>query len=140
MEMTQYQRDFVRMLDSMRDTSKGAISCIGIDADECEKCLLADICDNEILYNAEKVIEIVTGWAKEHPFVTNEQKYEETFGIRPVTADGHYYCPHIVGYECKYNLSIMDESVENVTCKECKEKFWQSEYKPPKVNKEGVSE
>lgn len=128
--MTQFQRDFIRMLDSMRDISKGAISCIGIDADKCEKCLLADICDNEILYNAEKVIEIVTQWAKEHSFVTYEQKYEETFGVKPKDKCGDYACPRCVGFlncECRSDHD----------CERCKSEFWNSEYKPPK--KEGVT-
>ena len=129
MEMTQYQRDFVRMLDSMRDTSKGEISCIGIDADECEKCLLADICDNEILYNAEKVIEIVTQWAKEHPFDTMAEKYEGVFGIKPIDRKGNYFCPHNVGF---FDVPCED----NYSCESCSSKFWNSEYKEPR----GMSE
>ncbi len=126
MEMTQYQRDFVRMLDSMRDTCKGAISCIGIDADKCEKCLLADMCDNEILYNAEKIIEIVTNWAKEHPIVTNEQKYKEVWGVKP---NGDT-CPLYFGFQ-KENPDYCGR----IRCEVCKMAFWQSEYKEPK--KEG---
>jgi len=130
MEMTQYQRDFVRMLDSMRDTCKGAISCIGIDTDKCEKCLLADICDNEILYNAEKVIEVVKQWAKDHPFVTYEQKYEETFGVKPINASGEHICPSYLGFKpCKYLCG------NGSPCTKCAKDFWHSEYKEPK--KEG---
>ena len=132
MEMTQYQRDFVRMLDSMRDISKGTTSCIGVEADKCEKCLLADICDNEILYNAEKVIEIVTQWAKEHPFVTYEQKYEETFGVKPRALNGNIPCPRNMGFKIKC------ETIG--ACGKCANEFWNSEYKPPKTGKEGVSE
>lgn len=134
-QMTQYQKDLVRMWDSMREKYKGSPRCSTVN---CEACPLYECCysnDGNTVFNAEKTIEVVTQWAKEHPVTTYEQKYEETFGIRPITADGHYFCPHIVGYECKYNLSIMEESVHNATCKECKEGFWQSEYKPPK--KEG---
>lgn len=128
MEMTQFQRDFVRMLDSMRDTCKGAISCIGVDADKCEKCLLADMCDNEILYNAEKIIEVVAQWAKEHPFVTMKDKYKEVFGVEPKGKSGASVCPRSVGFddvECKIGGG----------CEDCRNEFWQSEYKEPK--KEG---
>ena len=134
MEMTQYQRDFVRMLDSMRDIHKGERSCIGIDDDKCEKCLLAEICDsnNEILFDIEKAIEIVNSWAKEHPFITYEQKYEETFGVKPIDKSGMYVCPAKAGLtECEYTL--FDKS-----CEECAKEFWKSEYKEAK--KEGVSE
>lgn len=128
MEMTQFQRDFVRMLDSMRDTCKGAINCIGIDADKCEKCLLADICDNEILYNAEKVIEIVTQWAKEHPVVTMKDKYKEVFGVDPVSKRGGCVCPFDAGLsDCN--------CTDSTACDDCRRKFWNSEYKEPK--KEG---
>ena len=124
--MTEFQKDFVRMLDSMRDTSKGAISCIGIDADKCEKCLLADICDTEVLYNAEKVIEIVTQWAKEHPIVTNADKFEDTWGRKPLRADGGWICPSTFkDVECN----------RNIDCGKCTNEFWNSEYKEPK--KEG---
>ena len=126
--MTQYQKDFVRMLDSMRDTSKGAISCIGVDADKCEKCLLADMCDNEILYNAEKIIEIVNSWAKEHPLVTMADKYKEVFGVEPVHTESEikvYLCPKLAGLGADIKCTVQ-------TCGKCNQDFWGAEYKPPK--------
>lgn len=53
MVMTQYQKDFVRMLDSMREIHKGETTCDGIGDKECEECPLTTICgDNDICFNA----------------------------------------------------------------------------------------
>lgn len=130
-QMTQYQRDFVRMLDSMRDTCKGEITCAGIKMKECKECPLTKFCENDIWFNAEKIIEIVTQWAKEHPPVTYEQKYEETFGVKPLHIDRCtkiYLCPKHAGFDIGINCNAQ-------SCETCKEKFWHSEYKEPK--KEG---
>ncbi len=97
--MTQYQKDFVRMLDSMRDTCKGATTCVGIGDKECEECPLTTFClDDDVCFNAEKIIEIVTQWAKEYPIVTNEQKYKGVFGVEPKGRGGDYVCPRSVGF------------------------------------------
>lgn len=127
MEMTQYQKDFVRMLDSMRVEHKGEATCLGVDAEECENCLLTNFCENDICFNAEKVIEIVTQWAKEHPIVTMADKYKEVFGVEPKNERGEYVCPAWAGFD------ICDK--EAICSKGCNEAFWKSEYKEPK--KEG---
>ena len=133
-QLTQYQRDFIRMLDSMREEHKGEATCLGVEAKDCENCLLTNFCENDILFNAEKIIEIVTQWAKEHPFVTYEQKYEETFGVKPVTEHGDYYCPCMTGYKCPHiDTNTLKSSVG---CEDCKEQFWKSEYKLPKKESE----
>ncbi len=99
MEMTQFQRDFVRMLDSMREECKGETTCVGIGDKECEECPLTTFClDDDVCFNAEKIIEIVTQWAKEYPIVTNEQKYKGVFGVEPKGRGGDYVCPRSVGF------------------------------------------
>ena len=127
--MTQYQRDFVRMLDSMREDHKGESTCLGVESEECEKCPLTNFCENDICFNAEKIIEVVTQWAKEHPFVTYEQAYEETFGVEPKNRYGEYICPRPL-----IEIDACD-SKHSEDCDKCKKEFWGSEYKPPK--KEG---
>lgn len=133
MEMTQYQKDVVRMWDSMREEYKGEPRCITVD---CKVCPLYECCcrkDGNITFNVEKAIEIVNNWAKEHPFVTYEQKYEETFGVKPKNLFGDMLCPHFAGFvDVKCEKSIKG-------CAKCKEGFWGAEYKPPKADKEGVS-
>lgn len=134
MEMTQFQRDFVRMLDSMREECKGETTCVGIGDKECEECPLTTFCgDNDVCFNAEKIIEIVTQWAKEHPFVTSEQKFKEDWGREPKSIGGIYLCPSYFGFEeCE---SPFGQSATNPSCIECEKKFWNAEYKEPK--KEG---
>lgn len=128
-QMTQYQKDLVRMWDSMRKEYKGETRCTAIN---CKVCPLCECCSGKggnISFNAEKAIEIVTQWAKEHPIVTYEQKYEETFGVKPKNPLGDTLCPHFAGFvnvKCEKNT---------IGCKKCKEDFWHSEYKEPK--KEG---
>lgn len=134
MEMTQYQKDFVRMLDSMRDTCKGEITCAGIGVKECKECPLTKFCENDIWFNAEKIIEVVTQWAKEHPFITNEDKYKEDWGVEPRNEKGVLCCPKYMGL-LKDLSKCHPISGE---CEACKEQFWYSEYREPK--KEGVSE
>lgn len=136
MEMTQYQKDFVRMLDSMRVEHKGEATCLGVDAEECENCLLTNFCENDICFNAEKVIEIVTQWAKEHPIVTMADKYKEVFGVEPKMAEkqehddwAFYMCPKNAGFLVNV---VCEGSLFSTACVECKQKFWQSAYKEPK--------
>ena len=128
MEMTQYQKDLVRVWDGLRTDYKGSHNCCPI---LCKQCPLNEVCSSDgfthTIFNADKAIEIVTQWVKEHPLVTYEQKYEEVFGIKPKCRDV-YVCPRFVGflnYECP-----------NHACEKCKEEFWNSEYKEPKKEDE----
>ena len=128
MEMTQFQKNLVRMWDSLRDKHKGTPSCITVS---CGTCPLQDCCggnNGNISFNSEKAIEIVTQWAKEHPIVTYEQKYEETFGVKPVHTESEikcYLCPKLAGIGIDINCNAQ-------SCRKCKEGFWKSEYKEPK--------
>ena len=67
MEMTQYQKDLVRMWDSLREDDKGKNSCFSV---RCEDCPLDKICifpnRGRTLFNAEEAIEIVKFWNSEY--------------------------------------------------------------------------
>ena len=136
MEMTQYQKDLVRMWDSLRENHKGESRCIAV---ACENCLLDECChgdDGNISFNAEKSMEVVAQWAKEHPLVTMKDKYKEVFGVEPVHRESeikNYLCPKLAGLGIDINCNAQP-------CGKCKEDFWGAEYKPPKTDKEGVSE
>ena len=138
--MTEYQKNLVRMWDSIRtdDDNKGKLTCAGT---LCIECPLEKVCSTDVKCpgrwrNAEKAIEIVTQWAKEHPFVTNEQKFKEDWGCEPKSIGGIYLCPSYFGFEeCE---SPFGQSATNPSCIEREKKYWQSEYKPPKADKEGV--
>lgn len=120
--MTQYQKDVVRMWDSLRDKYKGATTCISVN---CGVCPLQDCCcgtNGNISFNSEKTIEIVTQWAKEHPIVTRADKFKEVFGVEPKSYNC-FVCPHRVGFtDAKCNL---------MQCVKCTNEFWNSEYKEP---------
>lgn len=59
--------------------------------DKCCSCPLNNIqgasvvCEPWIMRNPEDTERIVVQWAKEHPIVTNEKKFEEVFGFKPAT-------------------------------------------------------
>lgn len=136
-ELTQFQKDLIRMWDSLRTGDKGAPNC---DSVQCKECPLYRItCYNfenksNVSFNAEKAIEIVTQWAKDHPIITMKDKYKETFGVEPVETGWRrnaktYLCPKYAGFDigtCPVPTICPD-------CTECKEKFWNSEYKKREV-------
>lgn len=109
----EFQRTYIRMMDSLRDplnpNLKGRSDCKGVCCDCCPLNKLDDgkstTCSN-MTYVAMDVIEIVEQWGKDHPVMTNGDKFREVFGRDPL--DGthkydHYYTA-----------------------------FWGSEYIPPK--------
>lgn len=122
--MTQFQKDLVRMWDSLRPVVfKGACTCGGVSCDRCP--FENTVChndDNGVSFNAEKAIEIVNSWAKDHPIITRADKYREVFGVEP-KCDNNFACPRRVGF-------IATECGEGHACEKCKDEFWHSEYKP----------
>lgn len=67
--MTKYQKDIVRMWNSLRsDEYKDDISCIGVS---CARCPLTEYCPDiehtGVFRNAQIAIKVVTDWAKENP-------------------------------------------------------------------------
>lgn len=132
-ELTQYQRNLIRMWDSLRPgnkTFKGAKTCDGVS---CSTCPFSDtVCDYDdrgLSFNAEKAIEIVTQWAKDHSVITMVDKYKETFGVEPIAANKdykRYLCPKNAGFDIG-NCTL------GKSCSECCEKFWNSEYKKREV-------
>lgn len=59
-----YERELIRMWDSIRETNKGSNFCYGLSCSECPLDKV-DSCDCPI--NAVAMTEIVEKWAKEHP-------------------------------------------------------------------------
>ena len=127
-----------RILDSVRPSDSehmGEYDCGDLDCIE-SKCpfrnLSSGICPNtERVDSVFNVLEFIENWAKEHPIVTYEQKYEKTFGVKPLHIDQCkkvYLCPKHAGFDIGINCNAQ-------SCERCKEKFWHSEYREPK--KEG---
>ena len=98
---------------------------------DCSKCPLGGrnaIClgNDKRVDNLFDTIQTVEKWAKEHPFVTNANKFEDTWGHKPVRTDDSWFCPSIFkDVECN----------SSIDCDKCTSEFWNSEYKEPK--KEG---
>ena len=126
MTKEEYKRNLIRMFDSIRDEFKGEESCRGVDCyDNCP--FDGKVCGMVgIKFRVYEAIEVVENWAKEHPIVTNTDKFREVFGTEPSkqTCFNHIDCEN-----CEYY--IPDD-------KECgvQAKFWNAEYKPTKEGEE----
>ena len=68
-------------MDAVRFIEDFGHICSHYDCRECP--LYNEPCDlvGTSLENAEKIVAIVEQWAKEHPRMTNRQKFKEIFGI-----------------------------------------------------------
>lgn len=113
MTKEEFQRDLIRMFDSLRNECKGEKNCGRIN---CIDCPLYQKCN---AFYAFEVQEVVENWAKEHPIVTNADKFKEMFGFdMTICWDNEFPCN-----ECQF-CDI------DGTCNS-KEKFWNAEYKEP---------
>lgn len=116
----EYEKTVIRMMDSIRKTHKGELNCKGV---VCEGCPMRGNC-GPALEAAYSVIKIVEKWGKEHPIVTNADKYREVFGVNPVgVVSNEFICPSCAGFNCDCSSD---------KCTACKTNFWTSEYKAPK--------
>lgn len=118
MTKEEFQRDLIRMFDSLRNKCKGEKNCRGINCRDCPFGI--KVCNADIeMFHAHEAIEIVENWAKEHPIVTNADKFREVFGFdMTICWDNEFPCN-----ECQF-CDI------DGTCNS-KEKFWNAEYKEP---------
>ena len=78
----QYKKDYVRMMDSLRQDYLGAKNCLGVDCGNCP--LLKKTCgykgNESSYYRSLETVKIVHNWAKAHHIVTNEDMLKKTFG------------------------------------------------------------
>ena len=124
------KKTVTRIFDSLRKDKEydGLCDCRGIRS--CSKCPFDGsyrYCfDEESIDNVLNSLEYIESWAKEHPIVTYEQKYEETFGVKPKNKYDEYLCPHNAGF------TGLNKCESESSCAECKKNFWESEYKEPK--------
>ena len=131
-QMTQYQKDLVRMWDSLRTENKGAPNCGSVLCAKCPfyRVVCTSNCYTGVSFNAEKAIEIANDWAKEHPVKTNADKFKEAWGCEPKNRDDMYYCPRPFG---KPDCSGTPD--EDMSCEECRKAFWEAEYVEPKAER-----
>lgn len=118
MTREEYKRNLIRMFDSIRNEYKGDENCAGVDCGDNCPFYMKVCCIGQVKFHAYEAIEIVEQWAKEHPIVTNAEKFKEVFGIGDI--EGMCVCRDRCEY-CKYY--IPDD-------KDCgvQAKFWNAEY------------
>ncbi len=94
------------------------------DHDDCVgcglRCEIRGLCGEDAM-RVEDVVRVVEQWSREHPVMTNAQKFEEVFGEKPTISNGELMCPPIVFRESK------DCSCK---CSEC-DQWWNEPYKEP---------
>ena len=78
----EYEKTFVRMMDSIRENGKGRANCNGVDCTSCPFSIECAKDDQSNPFKAAFFCEIVEQWGKEHPVITNGKKFEEVFGMR----------------------------------------------------------
>ena len=128
----EFQKELVRMWDSVRTESKGKLSCDKVQCVDCPMQYINNqLCKGYIEIGrtyvpvecAIDIMEIVEKWSKEHPIITNRDKFREIFGFEMPTAS--HDC-----ISCKCPGVPFD-------CKECPYNgFWSREYKEPKESEE----
>lgn len=90
---------------------------------ECIKCPLAKNnirdCVAFEFHNAEEAEKIIMEWAKEHPVITNREKFNEVFGVE--------FGADLSKTKCSFICGGRD------SCTGCKyDYFWDREYEEPK--------
>lgn len=117
MTKEEYQRNLIRMLDSIRVNYKGAKHCGGVNCHDCP--LDEKICNKAApIFYMNEAAEIVENWAKEHPIKTNADKFKEVFGL---------------------DMAPIHSCVSSKSCEDCEytydgacavsKLFWDAEYK-----------
>jgi len=88
---------------------------------DCYGCPLANTtCAGRLQWSEKEIIDVIEKteqWSKEHPIITNADKFEEVFGHKP---NGKYVCP----------VPMLDRSCAGVSCKTCIS-WWDEPYKEP---------
>ena len=128
MTREEYEKTYIRMMNSLRKNSKGEHSCKAVNCTD--GCPFKPVCikKDSLIYNALKCVEIVEQWGKDHPIVTNADKFKEVWGVEPRAIDfpHNLLCPRRIGLNipCK-------ERCTGIVCDKCKIDFWESEYIEP---------
>lgn len=110
--------DAVEYVKALRRLCRSKIKC-----SECqllnkeEHCCMADIGEC-----AEKTVQIVEQWAKDHPVRTRQSEFLRMFPKAEMKDDYLWMCPKYINYD--YNP---EENCHEISCSDCKRKFWLTE-------------
>lgn len=121
MTKEEYQRNIVRMFDSIRSNHKGEKKCRGINCEDCP--FDGKLCNTgEKAFRVYEAIEVVENWAKENPIKTNADKFREVFGMEKLPFYSCIYhnaecrdCEHFTGMGCKANSGFWDTEYNEKT-------------------------
>ena len=114
-------RDYYSAIEYLRDARDMCNDYI--KNDYCDRCYFYseayEACYREQreYYEPDKAVEVVTKWSKEHPILTNAQKFEEVFGYPPQSP---------IGMSCPPKPETWDCSA--LECPVCM-KWWDEPYK-----------
>lgn len=125
----EYKKEYIRMMDSLRDKNIGMPNCDGVECDICpfDKNVCKPFSATNARFLAFETIEIVEKWSEEHPIVTMGDKFKEVFGVEPKDRDGDYVCPTTCGFMIKEKCGPLYA----INCSDCSKEFWNSEYVAP---------
>lgn len=117
MTRNEYEKNLMRMFDSLRTSHKGEESCTGI---KCADCPFNEFACSLGLskFNVFDTIEIVENWTKEHPVMTNAMKFEEIFGTKPSEISS---CDDFWNKEYKGKKPKTDQQIDTRSEQECHE-------------------
>lgn len=97
-----------------------------MENDACRKCPISsvvngkkELCFDFVCRHFEEAEKIIMDWAKEHPMMTNTDKFEKVFGFKP----NNNCCP----------FTADDVCAAQDCCEGCpRDNFWDKEWKDPK--------
>lgn len=112
-------KDYARMCDAL--------------IKNCEQCRLNggfdyDRCQENILENPEKAVEIVKKWAKEHPLKTRQSKFLEHYPDAIISEDGVIDIAPCVIEKSRFrkNSRSICNTPEKL-CGQCRHEYWNEE-------------
>ena len=130
----EYKKELVRMWDSVRTENKGILICRGILCSDCPMHYINNLLCERHLHEDDMyvpiecvadIMETVEKWSKEHPIITNRDKFKEVFG---------WEIPK--NFQDCYAMQYCD-CLDSNDCSECPYNgFWGKEYKEPKESEE----
>lgn len=140
MTRDEFRKTATRMFKNVADPNfiLDTKSCKGVHCVDCPIFIATNTTSDECMVNncsifeAFDVIEAVEQWTKEHPVLTNADKFKEVWGCELTPTLGCLPCPKRFGFTgCRYS-NMADTLISEDVCNECTNAFWSAEYKAPK--------
>lgn len=93
----------------------------------CERCELYndnyDSCQEYILENPKKAVEVIESWSVKHPIKTRQSEMLKMFPMTQLNEEGIIDIP-----SCDVDTSLAGDSrCKDLDCRTCKKLFWETE-------------